>query len=874
MSGGATDRERDMDEEIRLHVALLVERNLAAGMTPAEARRAALLRFGPVEAIRETARAQRPLAWLRDLGRDAAYALRTLRRDAAFTATAVLALALGIGACTAIFSVVDGVLLRPLPYPESERLVVLKLTNPPRFPELIVLPAPFVAWRRQALSFEDLAAVRTRSYSLDGGAQPVRVAAARVTANTLSLLRVRPALGRDFTPEEDLAGKGDVVILSHGFWLRQLGGRADALGGALSLDGRPFVIVGVMPAGFQLDAPVDVLLPAAYLPDDPQNRRSLGAHAVEVFGRLRPGVTLAQARGEMAVIAGRPLPDQPPSGGRWGARVTPMLESRVGDARPVLLALLGAVGLLLLIACANVANLLLARASARTREIAVRAALGAGPGRLVRQLLTESLLLALGGAALGMLVAHAGTRALVAFAPGDLPRAAAVGVDPRAAVFAGALALLAGVAFGLAPAWGAARLRLHDALKEGGGRAGESGRRRRARGALVVAEVAIALLLLNGAGLLIRSFARLQEAPRGFQPQGAWTFGVSLADARYGDDVGRAAFGERAVERLRALPGVTAAGAAQALPFSVELSIVYFAIAGRPAVAEWPITYMFEATPGYLPAMGIPLRRGRWFDDRDRAGAPRVAVINEAMARRYFAGEDPLGQRIGRPDRPPDTWAEIVGVVADVKDGRVYGWDAGDVMQAYVPFAQNPYDALSFVVRVAEPGAADSTRIPAAIRAALGEVDRDQAAGAIRPLGDLASEPLARRRFAMLLFAVFAAVALALAGIGIYGVMTYAVARRSGEIGVRMALGARAGEVQWLVLSDAARLFACGLALGLAGALLLTRSLVSLLYGVTPHDPLTMAAVAMLLALVATVAYLVPARRATRVDPMTALRAE
>jgi predicted permease len=371
---GPAAADAEMDEEMRLHVDLLTQQNLEAGMSPAAARRAALLRFGPLEALQEEARAQRPLAWLADLARDAAYGARLLRREPGFAAVAVLTLGLGIGACVAIFSVVDGVLLRPLPYPEPERLAVLTQTNPPRFPELVVLPDQLREWRRQATSFEGLAAVRARSYNLTGPSDPARVSAARLTANTLSLLRVRPFLGRDFLPEEDLPGKGNVVLVGHGFWQRELSGRPDVLGTTLSLDGQPFTIIGVMPRGFELDGGLDLYTPAAYSADDPENRRSLGRHAIEVFGRLKPGVTLAEARAEMAVVADR-LADQHPAatGGRWGVKVTSMLDARVGDARAVLLALLGAVGLLLALACANIANLVLARATARTASSLPRA---------------------------------------------------------------------------------------------------------------------------------------------------------------------------------------------------------------------------------------------------------------------------------------------------------------------------------------------------------------------------------------------------------------------------------------------------------------------------------------------------------------------
>jgi putative ABC transport system permease protein len=846
-----------------------------------------------MESIKETSRAERRFAWMEDLVRDVAYGVRMLRREPRFAVVVILTLGVGIGACTAIFSVVSNVLLRPLPYPESGSLVVLMQTNPPRFPELVVLPKQYVEWQRQITTFDGLAAVRTRSYNLtdtsldrDAG-QPLRVSAARLTANTLGLLRVRPALGRDFLPEEDVPGKGNVVLLGHDFWRRQFGGRADVLEATVKLDGVPFTIVGVLPKGFELEGPLDLYLPAAYTEDDRQNRRSLGAHTIEVLGRLKPGVTLAGARSEMTLIADRlAAAHASPGGGRWGVKVTPMLESRVGDTRPVLFALLGAVVFLLVIACANVANLLLGRATVRAREIAVRAALGATPGRIVRQLFTESVLLATGGALLGLLGAHVGTGALAAFAPDSLPRAAEIALDARALAVACGVTLLSAIGFGLAPAWAAAGKSLHDTLKEGDRGSGEGGAGSGVRGALVVAEMAIAIVLLAGAGLVTRSFARLSDVDRGLRPEGAVTFSASLAQNRYPGDPALAAFAERAVDRLAAVPGVTAVGASQALPFSVDLNIVYFQIAGHPVIAEAPITHVFEVTTGYFKAMGIRLLRGRLFDRRDRAGTQRVAIINQALARRFFPDEDPIGKRIGRPDTPPAAWSEIVGVVADVKDGMVYKLEGAPTMQSYVPFAQNPYDVLSFVVRVERDGPggdpdadADRVRAPtsgltAAIRRAIADVDRNQAITTIRPLGDLVARSVARQRFAMFLFGVFSVAALGLAAIGVYGVMAYSVARRTGEIGIRMALGAGARDVMRLVLVEGARLIALGVGAGLVGALLLTRFLVSLLFGVSPYDPFTFAGIAALLTFVAGAACALPARRATKVHPMTALRAE
>jgi putative ABC transport system permease protein len=870
------DADREMDEEMRLHVALLAEQNRAAGMDPVEARRAALVRFGPAEALQERARAQRPLFWLADLGRDAAYVLRTLRRRPGFAAVVVATLALGIGACAAIFSAVNGVLLRALPYPGSERLVVVKETFLPRFPELAVSPGHYFDWRERATSsFESLAAVqmadgipgREGSYNLTGRGEPARVSAARVTANTFATLRTPPALGRDFSPDDDRPGRSDVAILSHGFWMRRLGGRADAVGQALTLNGRPFTVIGVMPAGFELDRPVDLFTPAAF--SEAERRDRGGSHVFDVLGRLRPGVSLAQARRELTLLANRLAEEDPATSAHTGVIVSPMLEARVTGARAVLLSLLGAVGLLLLIACANVAHLMLARAAARSQEIAVRVALGADRPRIVRQLLTESALLALAGAALGLLVAHVAVSALAALAPDSLPRAREIAVDGPVLGFTAALALAAALGFGLAPALAAARIDLHRALKEGGRGATGGRRHQQARGALVAAEVAIALVLLVGAGLLIRSFARLVQVRPGFEPQGAVALRVALSPAKYPGDPERAAFADAAVRRIAALPGAAAVAAVDALPFSGDvINIVALKVAGRapPADYERPTAHVFSVTPGYFAAMGIPLVRGRAFNAHDDARAPPVTIVSRTLAARLFPGEDPIGKRIDAVRDGPDRWHEIVGVVGDVKLDRL---DGDAVPEAYAPFAQGPSGTLTFVVRGAAPAAPTKEA-----RAALAAVDPDQAVASVHALGELVARAVARQRFAMLLFAVFSAAALLLAAVGVYGVVAYAVAQRTGEIGVRMAFGARTIDVVGLVLRQGGRLVAVGLTAGIGGALALTRLLGSMLFGVSPYDPLTFAAIAALLTLVAALACAVPAYRAARVDPATVLRAE
>ena len=647
----------------------------------------------------------------------------------------------------------------------------------------------------------------------------------------------------------------------------------------LRLDGQPFTVIGVLPAGFALEAPIDIFVPAAYTADDPENRLSLGGHSIVVFGRLRPGASLDGARQEMSVIAERLTLQYPDLGTGWRVTLASMLDARVGDTRPVLYALLGAVGFLLMIACANVANLLLARAAGRSAEMALRAALGASRGRILRQLLAEGAVLAVGGGLLGVVGSWWGCRALANLAPDGLPRVAEIALDGRALGLALALVVVTAFGSGLAPALLAARLGLNDAMKldarDGGRASGGAGGGQRLRGALVVAQVATAIVLLAGAGLLVRSFANLQAVPRGFNPQGALTFSLSLPRNRYPSDPAIAAFAERAARRLRAIPGVRSAGASQALPFAIDLNIVYFAVAGRPAERDHPTTYVFEVTPGYLAAMGIPVLQGRGFEAPDVAGAPRVVIINQAIARRYFPGEDPIGQRIGRPDTPIEEWGQIVGVVADVKDGVVSSLDHdGCPLQIYVPFAQNPYDALTFVVRAGGGAETSIQGLASTLRDALRDVDAELPLADLRPLRELVAESIARQRFAMFVLALLSSAALLLAAVGIFGVTAYAVAEQTGEIGIRMALGARSGEIVGLVLEQTGRLIALGIGVGLLGAWTLTRLLAPLVFGVSTSDPATLAVIVALLTLVAAIACLIPARRAARVAPMAALRAD
>jgi putative ABC transport system permease protein len=803
---------------------------------------------------------------IRGILEDLRYAFRQLGKSPGFTTVAVVTLALGIGACAAIFSVVNSVLLRPLAFPEPDRVVAVTETFLPRFPEFSTAPGKYFVWQKQSKTIARFAAIRGASYNLTGKGEPVRLEAARLTASVLETYQVTPLLGRNFTAEEDTPGKNDVVILSHGLWQRQFGGRPDVLSQTIQLDGRSHTVVGVMPRQSPLPQKAEIFAPMAFADND---RTNFGGHFVRTFGRLAPGVTVEQASSEMNLIADR-IGQQYPEAKGWALKLAPMLEQAVGEVRPILLSLLGAVGLLLLIACANVANLLLARATGRSREIAVRLALGASSGRIVRQLLVESLVLAVLGGLLGVLVAQGGLQAMLAMAPESLPRAKDIAVDGRALGFTFALALVTGVAFGLVPAFQASRVQLQETLKESSRSTSEGGRKQRLRGALVVGEVAVALTLLAGAGLLMRSFALLASVSPGFQAPGALVASVNLPGQKYQGGERKTAFLDQVLARLAALPGVVVVGAAQHVPFAGGQEMRGVEIEGRKTVdvQSMPVTNHYTVTAGYFRAMGIPLLRGRAFAESDRASTTRVAIINENMARKLFPGEDPLGKRI-TISNGPDRWRQIVGIAGDVKPDKL---DGVVPLQTYEPYAQQPGTNINLVLRSAAEDGGASGGLPAAVRAAVHGVDPEQPVAKIRPMTDVVAESIGRQRFAMFLFAVFSGVALFLAAIGIYGVMAYSVSQRTAEIGIRMSLGAQTGDVLRLVMGQGGRLIALGIGTGLLLALGLTRLLDSMLFGVPTYDPPTFVAIAMVLATVAAAACLVPAGRATRVDPLTALR--
>jgi putative ABC transport system permease protein len=803
---------------------------------------------------------------------DARYAVRVFIKSPAFTAVALVALALGIGANTAIFSVVHAVLLRSLPYRDAERLVMVWEHNRPRNRERnVVNPANFLDWQAQAQSFEAMAAFYDTRFNLTGAGEPVEIPAQVATGNLFAVLGAQAALGRTFAAEDGEPGRDDVVVLSHGFWQSQFGGAPDVVGKTVALNGGQVEIIGVMPADFRFfvsenslgGKPAVLWTPTRFTPQQARGR------FISVVARLKPGVTAEQAQSEMNTVSARLEQARPDFNGNWGSRVVPLREQLSGELRRPLLVLVGAVCFVLLIACANVANMMLARAAARAKEIAVRAALGAGRARVVRQLLTESLLLSLAGGLLGLLLAMWGVDALVALSPPNLIGPEAVGVNLPVLAFTFAVTVLTGVVFGMFPALEASRFDAGEALKEGG-RGGTGGpRSRRLRAAFVVAQVALSLVLLVGAGLMIQSFRRLSAVDPGFDSNNLLTMRVLLPGTKYKDDAARVAFFRQVLERVEALPGVRSASMAQALPFAGIGSATGFQIEGQPELtsAERPTTDVRVTGEGYFETMRIPVLRGRAFNPDEAREDRKVVVVNETLARKHFPGEDPVGKRITIEMKAQNEPSEIIGVVGDAKYAKLEGEQRPMVYWAHPTLA---FSAMSLVVRTE----GDPLALADAVRREVQAVDRDQPVADVRTLRSWVGDSVARARFGTLLLAVFALVALLLAAVGLYGLMSYTVVQRRHEIGIRMALGAQRRDVVRLVVGQGLLLTLAGTALGLAGALALTRVMRGLLYGVSATDPATFAAVPLLLGAVALLASYVPARRATRVDPMVALRYE
>jgi putative ABC transport system permease protein len=799
---------------------------------------------------------------------DLRYGARTLLKSPGVSVIAVLTLALGLGANTAIFSVVNAVLLRPLPFKEPERLVMIREMKLPQFPEFAVASGNFMEWVKQNTTFERLIALRPASLNLAEPGNPELLRGLSVTSGFCAMLGVQPQLGRDFLPEEAQPGRNNVVLLSHKLWVRRFGSDPKIVNQTIPLHGQSYTVIGVMPAGFQfIDRESELWTLMAFTAQDAQNH---GGHSLgRVIGQLKPGVSPEQARAELSTIETR-LAAQFPSVKGWDVKMWPLLDFTVRSIKPALLVLLVAVAFVLLIACVNVANLLLARATGRQKELAIRTALGAGRARIVRQLLTESLLLALVGGTVGVLLAIWGTEFLLALAPKNLPRLSDVAIDNRALAFTTAITLLTGVVFGLAPAWQASKPNLNDVMKDAGRGSTEGGQRKWVRSTLVVLEVASALVLLIGAGLMLKSFWQLQQVDPGFQADNALALKVTLPKQKYPEEPQRVAFFQQVLEKVKALPGVQAAGATSLVPVSEDDFVLSFEVEDQPPLPNStdPSANFFSVSADYFKAMGIPLLRGRLFNERDTSDATHVALINETLAQKIFPKQDPIGKRLtfDRRDKNPD-WYEIVGVVGDVKN---YGLDQATTLQIYEPFTQQTFSSMSLIVRTES----DLASLASAIRREVLSLDKEQPISGVVMLTELLSTSVAQRQFAMLLLGVFAVVALLLAAIGIYGVLSYAVTQRTHEIGIRMALGAGQREILRLVVGQGMRLALLGVVIGLAAAFTLMRLLASLLFEVSATDPLTFGSIALLLVGIALVACWVPARRAAQVDPLVALRSE
>ena len=808
---------------------------------------------------------------------DIRFGLRMLKKSPGFALVTILALALGIGANSAIFSVVNAVLLRPLPFKTADRLVFLSEWSQ-QVPDMSVSYPNYRDWRDQTTVFDQLAAFRSAGYILTGAGEPERLSAREVSASFLPALGVTPILGRNFTKDEDKPGASRTAVITYGLWQRRFGGNPEIIGQPITLNNQSFMVLGVLPQTFEWQSPVDLFVPIenGSLGQDLQDRDD--HPGIYLIGTLKDGVTVEQARAEMTTITARLAQQYPKTNSGNGFTLAKLQDRATEDIRAALLVVLAAVGFVLLIACANVANLLLARAAARTKEIAIRTALGAGRWRIIRQLLTESIMLALAGGALGLLFAMWGVDALRAVIPDDVPRLLVAGIrlDTRVLLFTFTVSVATGLLFGLAPAVQISKSNLNEALKEGGRSATAGAQRNYVRSLLVVSEVALSLLLLVGAGLLMKSFLNLQRADIGFNPDHVLTMRISLPDARYTTNAQIENFYRTLLQRVEPLPGVQSAGLTRGLPMSggIESGITVegHEVADRK---DTLVAVNLSVTPDYFRAMEIPLIKGRYFTDQDKTGAPEVVLIDELLATRFFPDTDPLGKRIrlGGPDEffP---WMQIVGVVKHVKH---YGPDEEGRVEIYRPYFQLPNmpgarfnNSMVLAVRTT----VEPTTLTSAIRNAVLEIDKDQPISQVQPMTQVVGAAVASQKFATWLLTIFAAVALLLAALGLYGVMAYTVTQRTHEIGIRIALGAAQADVLQLIVWQGMRLTLVGVAIGLVGSFVITRLMKSLLYGVSAADPLTYGGVALLLASFALVACLIPARRAMKVDPMIALRYE
>jgi predicted permease len=811
------------------------------------------------------------------LWHDLRFGARMLMKQPGFTLVAVITLVLGIGANTAIFSVVNTVLLRPLPYRNAERIVAIEEINPQR-KRIQVTPANFVDWRNQSTVFEHLAAIFTRTANLAVTDEAERINLAMTSANFFDVFGAQAAQGRLFNPEDEQAGHPAIVVISRGLWQRRFGGEADIVGKAITLDGKGYTVIGVAPAGFQYPDKTDAWVPpfklVPMLSETMNVERARGFGFLSTVALLKPGISLEQAKAEMETITARLREQYPETNNNRFDRVVSLHTYLVGNTSTVLWLLLGAVGFVLLIACANVANLMLVRATSRQKEIAIRTALGASRLRIVRQLLTESLLLSIIGGGFGLLLALWGVDLLTHLLPKDFPRLEDINLDLAVLGFTVLVSLITGIVFGFAPAWQVSRTDVHESLKENA-RGASGGARNRLRGLFVVAEVALSLVLLVGAGLLFRSFLELQMVKSGFDPQHVLTLKVNPSGTNYHEDPPYIAFYKQVEEHIRAIPGVETVGMINTLPLDKGPTFG-FRIEGRPPlpIDQLPIVNYRNVNSDYWRALKIPILQGRGFEERDNLSAPPVALINQATADRDFAGETPVGKRInfgGVDSKGQPIWIEIVGVVANVHSLEL---QEAPVPEVYTAAAQDAFSTMSFVIRTTNESGGEPAALTAAVREAVHEVDKAQPVSDIRTMENIVSDAVTQPRFNLILLGIFGGIALLLSASGVYGVMAYTVSQRTHEIGIRMALGAQTGNVLRMLMKQGLRLTVIGIALGLLASSLLTRYLSSLLFGISATDGLTFTVVALFLTGVALVACFVPARRAAKTDPMEALRYE
>jgi putative ABC transport system permease protein len=869
--------DQELDDELCDHLERKTEEYVAQGMTHEEARRRARLDLAGIEQTKERCRDARRMNWIQDLTQDTRYGFRMLRKNPGFTTVAVLTLALGIGANTAIFSVVNGVLLRPLAYKDSDRLVQLIGHDQKRGVDFDwVSFANFHDWAEQSKSFQYMAAYKFHVFNLTNVSQAQVLFGIKVSASLLPTLGAEPILGRNFRAEEDEPGRDHEVILIYDTWRQLFGANPQIIGKTLTLNDELCTVIGVMPVSFNFPptVPVTSSLPSRKT----QFLTPLGLafnsgqrdwNMLGVIARLKPDATIEQARADISTVAHNLELQYPAQNGGVTVRVEPLLNQVVGDVRSALWIFLAAISLVLLVACANVTSLLLARSTIRQKEMALRASLGASRSRLVQQLLTESLLLALASGTLGIMLAYAGTLLLPHFSPDNLPRLGDVAIDGRVLAYTFVVSIVTGVIFGVAPSWGSSRVDVSQPLKTQGTTSTASERHSRLRSALVVSEVAVSLALLIGASLMLKSFVRLERVDPGFRADKLLTIWTVLSERKYAPQQ-RAAFYQQVWERIRRLPGVKSVGAIDDLPLSGIHGGGPFTIEGHPTESDndAPNAYRCTVNVDYFKAMGIPLLQGREFTDRDREGAPTVLIVNETAARRYWPGQNPVGTRLSfTTGRMQPTWLEIVGVVKDVLHD---GLDLPPKPTIYLPFLQNPPDFVVTAVRTD----IDPAALTSAVREVMGAVDKDQPILMTRTMTEIFSDAVAQRRFNTVLIVAFGAIALLLAMVGVYGLMAYTVMQRTHELGVRIALGAERWDVMKLVLGRGLRLTVIGIGFGLTMAFVLARFLSKMLFNVRQTDSATFVVVSLCLGGIALLASYVPARRAMKVDPMVALRYE